>query len=245
MCNQMEDAKRIHKLKVEQYEKYFDMVQQVASEYRNKYPMVDRMDVEQELWLWFTEHPNKVNQWEQEHDAKSCDKLIAKSLRNAALDYCTKEKAHAEGYHPTDNFWYSKEFVKMLIPGVLTDNWEKLETAMSNMGRGTKAPSESGDWMAYGADIRDAFGRLDEVEQNLVFLFYAQDVDSEQLHEDTNSERPSAKATAMAANRALNKIVKQLGGFPPYKDEDYNEVTITDDVVEVRSEEEMDIHSDM
>jgi len=79
--------------------------------------------------------------------------------------------------------------------------------------------------MAYGADIRHAFSKLTEVEQNLVFLFYAQDVDSTQLHEVTDSDRPSVKATAMAANRALNKIVRNLGGFPPYKDEDNEEVT--------------------
>ena len=225
MCNQMEDASRIRRLQEQQVNDYWDMVQQIASEYRSKYNMVDRADIEQELWLWFAEHPNNIARWKAEQDEKSCDKLIAKSLRNAALDYCIKEKAVAEGYNADDNFWYSKDFVKMLIPGVLTDNWEKLETAMTNMGRSTKAPSESGDWMAYGADIRDAFSKLTEVEQNLVFLFYAQDVDSTQLHEVTDSDRPSVKATAMAANRALNKIVRNLGGFPPYKDEDNEEVT--------------------
>lgn len=244
MCNQMEDAARIRQLQEQQVIDYYDMVQQIASEYRNKYQMVERSDIEQELWLWFSEHPNNIARWKAEQDTKSCDKLIAKSLRNAALDYCVKEKAVAEGYNPADNFWYSKDFVKMLIPGVLTDNWEKLETAMTNMGRSTKAPSESGDWMAYGADIRNAFSKLDEVEQNLVFLFYAQDVDSTQLHEDTNSERPTAKATAMAANRALNKIVRHLGGFPPYRDDDNEEVTNEEqtvlDVVELRDEPQVD-----
>ena len=240
----MEDAGRIRKLQEQQVNDYYDMVQQIASEYRNKYQMVERADIEQELWLWFAEHPNNIAKWKAEQDEKSCDKLIAKSLRNAALDYCVKEKAVAEGYNATDNFWYSKDFVKMLIPGVLTDNWEKLETAMTNMGRSTKAPSESGDWMAYGADIRDAFSKLTEVEQNLVFLFYAQDVDSTQLHEVTDSDRPSVKATAMAANRALNKIVRNLGGFPPYKDEDNEEVTSEEqtvlDVVELRDEPQVD-----
>jgi hypothetical protein len=240
----MEDAGRIRQLQEQQVNDYYDMVQQIASEYRNKYNMVERADIEQELWLWFAEHPNNIARWKIEQDQKSSDKLIAKSLRNAALDYCVKEKAVAEGYNATDNFWYSKDFVKMLIPGVLTDNWEKLETAMTNMGRSTKAPSESGDWMAYGADIRHAFSKLTEVEQNLVFLFYAQDVDSTQLHEDTNSERPTAKATAMAANRALNKIVRNLGGFSPYRDDDNEEVTNEEqtilDVVELWDEPQVD-----
>jgi hypothetical protein len=77
--------------------------------------------------------------------------------------------------------------------------------------------------MAFGADIRDAFDRLEEREQNLVFLFYAQDVDSKELHELTEEERPTHKATAMAANRALNKMVKYLGGFNSYEDKDYED----------------------
>jgi hypothetical protein len=98
--------------------------------------------------------------------------------------------------------------------------------------------------MAYGADIRQAFSKLNEVEQNLVFLFYAEDLDSTQLHENTNSERPTAKATAMAANRALNKIVRNLGGFPPFKDQDnegiiYEEQTDSE-MATVRDEAELD-----
>ena len=101
----MEDAGRIRQLQEQQVNDYYDMVQQIASEYRNKYQMVERSDIEQELWLWFAEHPNNIARWKSEQDEKSCDKLIAKSLRNAALDYCVKEKAVAEGYNATDNFF--------------------------------------------------------------------------------------------------------------------------------------------
>lgn len=203
---------------------YGTMVSQIASEYRNKYPVVEKEDVEQQLWLWFAEHPRKYKQWTTEHEQKDSDKLIARSLRNAAHDYCVKEKAQREGYSPSDNFWYTKEFVKLLIPGVLTNNWERMEIALTNMGRSTKSPAESGDWMAHIADIKGAFDKLNEQEQNLVFLFYAQDVDSNELHEQAEDKRTTAKATAMAANRALNKIVRNLGGFSPQKDEDYADV---------------------
>ena len=205
------------------YEDYYDMVQQIAGEYKSKYQVVEKSDIEQEIWLWFVTHPKKFYEWETQHDRKSLDKLIARSLRNAALDYCLKEKAAKEGYSPNDVFWYTKEFVKTLIPGVLTGNWERMETALENMGRSTKAPSESGDWMAYIADINSAFEKLAEEEQNLVFLFYAQNLDGDELHKKADDSRVTAKATAMAANRALNKLVKHLGGFPPFKDNDYGD----------------------
>lgn len=201
-------------------QEYNDMVSQISSEYKRKYPMVERSDVEQQLWLWFIEHPRKFHQWTTELENKDSDKLIAKSLRNAAHDYCIKEKANAEGYSPEDIFYYRKDFVKMLVPAVLSDDWKKVENALVNMGRSSKAPSESGDWMAHAADIRKAFDKLDEKEQNLVFLYYGQDLDSHSLHEAVDEDRPSHRATAMAANRALNKMVRYLGGFPPYRDKD-------------------------
>jgi hypothetical protein len=149
--------------------------------------------------------------------------LIARSLRNASHDYCIKEKARVEGYAPDDVFFYKKEFIKMMIPAVLSDDWQKVENSMANMGRTMKAPSESGDFMAYAADIKKAFEELEEKEQNLVFLFYGEDVDSKTLHDMVNNERPTARATAMAANRSLNKMVRKLGGFAPQKDNDYVE----------------------
>jgi len=213
-------------------QEYEGMVRQIASEYHRKYPMVEKADLEQEIWLWFVQHPRKMEEWTTTHESKDSDKLIARSLRNASHDYCIKEKARVEGYAPDDVFFYKKEFIKMMIPAVLSDDWQKIENTMANMGRTMKAPSESGDFMAYAADIKKAFEELDEKEQNLVFLFYGEDVDSKTLHDMVNNERPTARATAMAANRSLNKMVRKLGGFAPQKDNDYVEHKEEDSEIE-------------
>jgi hypothetical protein len=48
----------------------------------------------------------------------------------------------------------------------------------------------------------------------------------------------------MAANRALNKIVRNLGGFPPFRDEDNEEVTDEEQdvlvVAKLRNEPQVD-----
>lgn len=212
-------------------EEYTGMVNQIVSEYRRKYPMVEREDLAQALWLWFVEHPNKVREWKNMESQKDSDKMFAKSLRNAAYDMCLREKAHREGYSFEDVFWYRKEFVKAMIPAILSDNWQKIETALSSTGRSTKSLAESDDWMAHVSDIRRAFSLLDEKEQNLIFLFYGEDLDSQQLHEQALPEKPSSRAAAMQANRALNKMVRKLGGFPPFTDRDE---------VDVQQEEEAD-----
>lgn len=205
------------------YDDYYHMVNRIASEFSRKFKMVDKQDISQSLWLWFVEHPHKTEEWMNMDNQKDADKLFAKSLRNYALDFCLKEKSIAEGYSYDDLFWYTKEFIKLTIPAVLSDDWSRLTNVLSNQGKSTKSLAESGDWMAFVADINAAFSSLNEKEQNLVFLFYAQDMDGNELHEQTGEESPSARATMMQANRALDKMVKYLGGYIPFKDLDIDE----------------------
>lgn len=201
------------------YDLYYAMVKQISKEFRKKYSMVELDDLEQELWLWFAQHPNNLEEWNKFDDQKEKDKLVARSLRNKALDYCIREKAHKSGYDPDDNFFYNKQFIKLMIPAVLSDDWTKFNNTLSNMGKTTKSLSESGDWMAFSADVARAFESLNEREQSLVHLFYGEQVDSTELQERVDTDK-SKKAVAMEANRAVNKMVRFLGGFPAYKDED-------------------------
>lgn len=203
------------------YQVYYDMVKQIAAEYLKKFSMVERDDIEQELWLWFADHPAKTEEWMKLESQKDSDKLFAKSLRNAAHDYCIKEKAHKTGYHVEDNFWYNKQFIKLMIPAVLSDDWTKFNNALSSIGKSNKSLAESGDWMAFSADVKVAFEKLSEREQSLVFLFYGEQLDGDSLKEKTESDK-SKKALMMEANRAVDKMVKNLGGTPPWKDKDYD-----------------------
>ena len=205
---------------MEYINKYKDVVATVAYAYWKRHQTIEREDIVQELWLWFSEHPNKLADWESSNDDKKAIQLVAKSLRNAAHDYCVKEKARQNGYDTSDIFWYKKDFIKKLLPAALSNDYHRI---IQTLGEGTstgKSPSESGDWMAYASDIRSSFEKLTREEQELVYNFYAVEVDGNSLHEMLGSEKPTARATMMAANRALNKMVKTLGGFKPFYDPD-------------------------
>lgn len=208
------------------------MVRQIASEYHRKYTMVERQDIIQEIWLWFATHTRKMSEWADE-DQKDRDKLVARSLRNAAYDFCIKEKARVEGYNPDDVFFYNKEFIKILLPAVVANDWARMEGSLSLGGKTPKAASEANDWMAYSADIKKALDSLDEKDRKLVEEFYGNDMHGSDLHEQILPEKSTARAAMMQANRALNKMVRSLGGTPPYRDNgDSNEVSDKEEVKE-------------
>lgn len=191
---------------------YTPMVYTIANQFARKFSMIDRDDVVQECWLWFLEHPNKVQYWTENHPKSERERLFARSLRNAAMRYCIKEKSRIDGM-PTDIiFFYSKDFIKELLPAVLTSDWRRIEVALGESGGG-KSPAEAGDWMAYAIDVRTAFESLSKEDQLLVSLYYAQDYTSEELKEATG--QPTPAAARMAANRAINKMVERLGGVKP------------------------------
>jgi RNA polymerase sigma factor (sigma-70 family) len=215
---------------------YKPLVYNVANFVSRRFNMIDRDDVIQECWIWFLEHPNKVKYWTENKTHKEAELLFRVSLRNAAMRYCIKEKSRIEGFPVETIFWYSKDFIKELLPAVLTSDWRRIEVAFGERSN-SKAPSESGDWMAYAVDIRKAYDNLSEDEQKLVLLYYAQDATSEELKEATG--QPTAAAARMAANRAINKMVEYLGGIRPGGPErDYKSLDeIKEEQIEKENEE--------
>lgn len=216
---------------------YEPMVHQVSAEYSKKYKMVNKEDIKQELWIWFATHQRKMGEW-LDHEPKDRDKLVAKSLRNAAYDFCLKEKASVEGYNPEDVFFYKKEFIKLLLPAVINSDWARVENSLSFGGKTPKAPAEANDWMAYSADIKNALSKLDEKERRLITEFYGHDMDGTTLHEQILPEKSTPRAAMMQANRALNKMVRHLGGFAPYYDQKEKEDDTHDIHIETQVEAE-------
>lgn len=208
------------KITEEVYEDYLPLVRTVAYQLRRQFPKVDQQDIEQELWLWFVKHPNKYREWSL-LPVKDSTPLLAASLRNAGRAFCIKENAAISGYNPNDLFFYSKVIIKRLLPSALGEDSEQLKKFFSAEIKTMKAPSESGDWMAYHADIQKAFANLSEEDQILVRTYYVEDNDTKTLHQKAGGDRKTSKATAMAANRALNRMVKFLGGKAPFTDNDY------------------------
>lgn len=200
-------------------ERYEGLVGAIAYEFSRKYHMIESSDIRQELWLWFLTHPNKVKSWENLDD-KQAVKLIGRSLRNAAKDYCQKEKARIVGYHVGDNYYYDKQLLEILIPSVLRGDSTAPSTIDLGFTSNKKVASEGGNWFAMTSDIDKALKKLPDEQYNILYLRFGDGMDTSMLASEL---QVSDDAARMRVNRAINSLLNLLGGSRPRKERDYKE----------------------
>ena len=199
-------------------EEYNDMVQTLSSEYYRKYSMLERDDIAQELWVWFVAHGRKYKEW-SELEAKDRDKLIAKSLRNAALKYCEKEKARKTGYDTSDLYYYDSSVVEAFLPSIIAGTYA-IPTSIQDLNAkfGSGNVSDGNNWLALRSDISTAFHKLSEAKQNILILrFSVESPDWATLSKEMDSTPDGAR---MKVQRAINSLVKNLGGWKPYYEQE-------------------------
>ena len=200
-------------------ERYEGLVSAIAYEFSRKYHMIESADIRQELWLWFLTHPNKVTVWEGLDDKQGI-KLISRSLRNAAKDYCQKEKARIVGYNVEDNYYYDRQVLEILIPATLRGD----STAPSMVDLGftstRKVASEGGNWFAMMSDIDKALKKLPEDQYNILYSRFCDGLDNSGLASELQISDDAAR---MRVNRAINSLLNLLGGSRPRREKDYKE----------------------
>jgi len=181
--------------------------------------MLDVLDIQQTLWLWFLTHPRKYAEWSA-LEQKDKDKLIAKSLRNAAITYCEKEKAKSIGYEIGDLYYYDATVIEAFLPSIVAESYEipsKIKDLNYKFNK--SEPSNDGkNWLVLRSDIATAFYRLTEAKQNVLRVrFSTNENEWALIAGDLNTTPNGAR---MKVQRAVNSLIRNLGGWRPFPDED-------------------------
>jgi RNA polymerase sigma factor (sigma-70 family) len=201
-------------------EDYNSLVGYVAYEYAKRYRMVDVQDIRQELWLWFLSRPNKLKDWYENFEQRDRDKLIARSLRNAAQKYCTKEKAKSVGYETSDVYYYDAAVIEEFMPYILTDSYSMpVGVNDLNYKPNTNSIAENNTWLAVRTDISIAFESVNERHQNVLRLRFGSL--NTTLKDVAQELSISADAARKRVDRAMAALIEELGGKRPYPDNDY------------------------
>lgn len=201
-------------------ERYEDLVGHIAYEFSRKFHMIEAADIRQELWLWFLEHPKKLKHWEAEYDDKNSIKLVARSLRNAAKDYCQREKAKSLGYRVEDNYYYDKQLLEAILPGIF--NGSRVPPSLTDMGYSNtkKVLSEGNNWLAMCADVEKCLKKISMDQYIILSYRFSDGLEINKIAEDLSVSQDAAR---MRINRALNTLLNMLGGNRPRKERDYVE----------------------
>lgn len=205
------------KLTEETINEYRSLVKTVAAGKHKEFPMVAMDDIEQELWMWFITHPAKTKEWEEMESKKDSTKLFTRSLNNHANRFCQYEKARSIGYEVVDLTFYQRNVVEQLLPSVLSGDWSQPIYFDMTSDRHTQAPNEGGSLMAMQADISSAFEKIAESHQNTLLQWYLHNRNSKDLAKIFQTNEKTAR---MRVTRAIDAIIKKLGGHSFYTEND-------------------------
>lgn len=194
------------------------MVDTLAAEYHRKYPMTEQLDIQQVLWLWFVSHPQKYKEWSA-LEQKDKDKLIARSLRNAAIKYCERERARKIGYELLDLYYYDSSVIEAFLPSIIAESYE-IPVAIKDLNyKFSKGESsDTNNWLVLRSDIATAYYRLSEAKQKVLQVkFSTENMEWTDLAQELSTSPDGAR---MKVQRAISSLIRNLGGFRPHSDED-------------------------
>jgi len=209
-------------------DEYNLLVSTLAMEYSRKYSIVETSDIRQTLWMWFVTHPIKYTEWSK-LPPKDKEKLIAKSLRNAALKYCEQEKARKFGYDMVDLYYYDSSVVEAFLPSILAYSYEiptKIKDLNFQFGKSGEV-TDGNNWLVLRSDIEKAFNQLTEAKQNILRLRFT--TDNSEWSELAKELNTSADGARKRVERAVNSLIRNLGGWRTYNDTDNLDVKEEDE----------------
>ena len=200
-------------------DEYELLVSTLASEYYRKYPVTEAEDIRQVLWVWFLTHPVKYTEWSK-LPTKDKERLIARSLRNAALKYCEQEKARKVGYDISDLYYYDPSVIEAFLPSIIGNSYEipsKIKDINFKFGKSGEV-TDGNNWLVLRSDIEKAFNRLAEAKQNILRIkFSVENYEWSDLGKELDT---SADGARMKVNRAIASLIKILGGWRTYSEPD-------------------------
>jgi DNA-directed RNA polymerase specialized sigma24 family protein len=188
------------------------MVQQIATETKRQFPMVEREDIVQELWLWIAGHQEKVEKWAGE--GKNGERRLATSLRRRGRSYAVHEKAAITGYDVGDNYWYSTGQLREILPMALDrEVWADPGVApeTGKLSR-TTAPSEGNNRLAMLCDVRSGLEAGSAVDKELLWTHFGLGLDKD---EHALVLGVTVETLEKRLQRAVQRLQKRLGGPKP------------------------------
>jgi RNA polymerase sigma factor (sigma-70 family) len=194
------------------WETIYGTARQVASRSNRIHRgLVTTDDVYQHLSLWALEHWHKIEEWEQQESLKY---KLRRTFYNEAQKYVARERMHHSRTPMSDSFYYTHEVLHELLRDVWThEGWTDTADLSNEFVSKSSKPAEGGNRMALLSDVAAGLKRLNDADQALLRLRYANGgMEFDALAEEYKA---TEEAIRKRVKRALTKLQDRLGGEAP------------------------------
>jgi hypothetical protein len=115
-------------------------------------------------------------------------------------------------------FYYAPDVVEAILPAVLRGEFgvaHKLN--LGRVGR-PSAPAEGGNLLTMMVEIDWGYWKLSKEDRHILFMRHAESMDFKEMANVLSLG--SEDAARMRHKRSVNRLIRKLGGFKPFLDED-------------------------
>jgi DNA-directed RNA polymerase specialized sigma24 family protein len=183
----------------------------IANYLRKSYPMVERDDILQEIWVWVYSKPEKVDEY-QDGTEHGRNKLL-KAMRNCGIRFCQAEKARILGYRPEDNYYYELGLIRDVLALIWDEEaWTSPPTPVEQTRVKSRSISEGNNYVTTLADVSGAVKLLSLEDQRLLREHYYEGLTAAEMAEERGL---SVSAIDSRLGRVVRKVQRHLGGERP------------------------------
>jgi hypothetical protein len=192
-----------------------------------RYPMVEREDIQQELWCAYYCTKFFLGDWhkdpEDTEEYRQAFNRVRREIRNAAERMCRREKAARVGYQPQDEVFYSTRGLADLVTAYLAQGVQDAPPrGREESVRRPGGASDGRDYLISLVDVGEALKRLKPGQIQILTYAYGPDW-AHMTDEEIANELQLKGWKGMDAERlrsrvrwALNRLQRELGGPNPW-----------------------------
>jgi DNA-directed RNA polymerase specialized sigma24 family protein len=165
-------------------------------------------DVLGSIYEWMSKNYDKVVEWREEGSKGYFNTAVYR----AGLRYALAERKARTGAHDEDLHFYSPGQIEELLPLLWDRELWSMDAPTPGRG-GSSKPAEGNTKIAMLVDVSSALVALNDEEREILRRRFA---DGEPLDHIALSYETTEDALRMRIVRIIRKMVKRLGGEPPW-----------------------------
>lgn len=183
----------------------------IANYLRRSFPMVERDDILQEIYVWQFAHEEKIEEWLA--DGQHGENKLHKAMRHAGLSYCHKEKARVLGYETQDEYYYELGLIRDTLSRIWDDEaWTNPPQPVEQAKVKHKSPAEGNEYVATLCDVSRVVKHLAPPDQLVLKWYFNDGYSATEIADSLDTTRIAVESRIQ---RLVKRLQRLLGGERP------------------------------